>query len=87
MLWSVGYLKQAAETDIAEHLKELSDILVNTSYSPVARTAAGLHLKNHLTSQDVCIAEQYRTQWFSFQDILREYIKTNVSIHQKHIEY
>lgn len=73
------FLEQAAATNIAEFLKALSEVLANVSCSSVARTAAGLQLKNHLTSKDASITEQYHKQWLSFPENIREYIKTNVS--------
>lgn len=74
------YLEQAAASNIAEFLKALSDVLANVSYSPVARTAAGLQLKNHLTSKDASILDQYHKRWLSFPETIREYIKNNVSL-------
>lgn len=79
LLAAKTFLEQAAVTNIAEFLKALSDVLVNVNYSPVARTAAGLQLKNHLTSKDPTITEQYHTRWLSFPEATRDYIKNNVS--------
>lgn len=73
------FLEQAAATNIAEFLKALSEVLANINCSSVARTAAGLQLKNHLTSKDASITEQYHKQWLSFPEVTREYIKNNVS--------
>lgn len=73
------FLEQAAATNIAEFLKALSEVLANINCSSVARTAAGLQLKNHLTSKDASITEQYHKQWLSFPEATREYIKNNVS--------
>lgn len=73
------FLEQAAATNLAEFLKALSEVLANISCSSVARTAAGLQLKNHLTSKDASITEQYHKQWLSFPEAIREYIKSNVS--------
>lgn len=63
-----------------EFLKALSEVLVNTGFSAVARTAAGLQLKNQLTSKDTTLSEQYRQRWLSFPEDGREYVKKNVSI-------
>lgn len=79
LLAAKTYLEQAAATNLPEFLKALSDVLVNTSYSPVARTAAGLQLKNHLTSKDADVAQEYRNRWLSVPEMIREYIKKNVS--------
>lgn len=79
-LLSAGqYLEQAASTNLLEFLKALSDVLVNTNNSSVARTAAGLQLKNQLTSKDDAIGKQYQQRWLSFPPETREYIKNNVS--------
>lgn len=79
-LLSAGqYLEQAASSNLLEFLKALSDILVNTSNSSVARTAAGLQLKNQLTSKDDAIGKQYQQRWLSFPTDTREFIKNNVS--------
>lgn len=79
LLAAKTFLEQAAVTNIAEFLKALSDVLVNVNYSPVARTAAGLQLKNHLTSKDPTITDQYHKRWLSFPEATRDYIKNNVS--------
>lgn len=74
------FLEQAAATNIAEFLKALSEVLANVNCSSVARTASGLQLKNHLTSKDASITEQYHKQWLQFPEVTREYIKNNVSL-------
>lgn len=73
------YLEQAALNNLPEFLKALSDVLVHQTNSVVARTASGLQLKNHLTSKDPTLSEQYRQRWLSFTEECREYIKKNVS--------
>lgn len=77
------FLENAAQQNIAEFLKALSEVLGNVSYSAVARTAAGLQLKNHLTSKDLAVTEQYQKRWLSFPEATREYIKNNVSYIRK----
>lgn len=74
-----NYLEKAAESNLPEFLKALSDILVATTNTPVARMAAGLHLKNHLTSKDEAVNVQYQQRWHHFPEVTREYIKKNVS--------
>lgn len=73
-------MEQAATTSLAEFLKALSDVLVHGGNSAVARMAAGLQLKNHLTSKDLAIKEQYQQRWLHFPEDTREYIKKNVNI-------
>lgn len=75
------FLEHAASTNLPEFLKALSDVLVNTSYGSVARTAAGLQLKNHLISKDPLVLAQYQQRWLSFPEGIREYIKKNVSVY------
>lgn len=72
------FLENAAATNLPEFLKALSEVLANVSNSPVARTAAGLQLKNHLTSKDATLSIQYQQRWLSFPEDIREYIKKNV---------
>lgn len=79
LLAAKNYLEQAATTSLAEFLKALSDVLVHGGNSSVARMAAGLQLKNHLTSKDLAIKEQYQQRWLHFQEDTREYIKKNVN--------
>lgn len=52
---------------------------MNVNCSPVARTAAGLQLKNHLTSKDPAITDQYHKRWLSFAEGTRDYIKNNIT--------
>ncbi|KAL9923916.1 importin subunit beta [Glossina fuscipes] len=78
LLSAKNFLEQAAEGNLPEFLKALSDILVNTTNSPVARMAAGLQLKNHLTSKDEAVTLQYQQRWHSFPENIREYIKKNI---------
>lgn len=75
-----NFLEQAANANIPEFLKALSDVLVGSGNSVVARMAAGLQLKNQLTSKDNHIKQQYQQRWLSFPEDVREYIKKNVSL-------
>lgn len=79
LLAAKTFLEQAAAQNLPEFLKALSDVLVDVSNSPVARTAAGLQLKNHLTSKDLAINQQNQQRWLVFPELIREYIKKNVS--------
>lgn len=47
--------------------------------SPVARMAAGLQLKNQLTSKDPNVKANYQARWLGFPEEIRTYIKQNVS--------
>lgn len=73
-----NYLEQAAATNLPEFLKALSDVLAMVTNSPVARTAASLQLKNHLTRKDPTLNEEYQKRWLTFPSETREYIKKNI---------
>lgn len=73
-------MEQAATTNLPDFLKALSDVLSHAGNSPVARMAAGLQIKNHLTSKDPALKLQYQQRWLTFAEDTREYIKKNVSI-------
>lgn len=74
------FLEHAANQNLPEFLKALSAILVHTEYSEVARMAAGLQLKNHLTSKDANTKREYTDRWLQFPPEVREYIKENVRV-------
>lgn len=59
-------------------MKTLSDILHHGGNSPVARMAAGLQLKNKLTSKDQNIKLQYQQRWLALPEETRNYIKSNI---------
>lgn len=56
----------------------LSDVLVQGGNSQVARMAAGLQLKNHLTSKDLILKQEYQKRWIALPEDVRFYIKKNV---------
>ncbi|KDR02574.1 Importin subunit beta, partial [Zootermopsis nevadensis] len=72
------YLEQAAQTNLPEFVRTLSDILYHGGNSPVARMAAGLQLKNTLTSKDPAVKTQYQQRWLAFPEETRAYVKTNI---------
>uniref|UniRef100_A0A336LK41 CSON007162 protein n=1 Tax=Culicoides sonorensis TaxID=179676 RepID=A0A336LK41_CULSO len=78
LLAAKNFLEQAANANIPEFLKALSDVLETSANSSVARMAAGLQLKNQLTSKDTLTKQQYQQRWLSFPEDIREYIKKNV---------
>nr|CAD7440994.1 unnamed protein product [Timema bartmani] len=73
-----NFLEQAAQNNLPEFVKTLSDILHHGGNGPVARMAAGLQLKNTLTSKDPTIKAQYQQRWLSFPEDVRGYIKKNI---------
>ncbi|XP_044266485.1 importin subunit beta-1 isoform X1 [Tribolium madens] len=72
------FLEQAAAANILEFIKTLSDILRHGGNSPVARMAAGLQLKNQLTSKDPNIKQLCQQRWLAAPEEIRNYIKKNV---------
>lgn len=78
LMAAAHFVEKAAETNLPEFLKALSDVLVTTTNSQVSRMAAGLQLKNHLTSKDENVNQQYQQRWMQFPDEIREYIKENI---------
>ncbi|EFA04374.2 Importin subunit beta-like Protein [Tribolium castaneum] len=72
------FLEQAAAANILEFIKTLSDILRHGGNSPVARMAAGLQLKNQLTSKDPNIKQLCQQRWLSAPEEIRNYVKKNV---------
>ncbi|XP_065163099.1 importin subunit beta-1 isoform X2 [Atheta coriaria] len=72
------FLEAAAVTNLPGFIKTLSEILRHGGNSPVARMAAGLQLKNQLTSKDANIKHSYQNRWLSFPEEIRDYIKKNI---------
>ncbi|ALC48936.1 Fs-2-Ket [Drosophila busckii] len=78
LLAAKTFLEQAAESNLLDFLVTLSEILVDSSHSVLARNVAGLHLKNHLTSNDEKVSEKYQKRWDQFPDSAREIVKRNI---------
>ncbi|CAH0603076.1 unnamed protein product [Chrysodeixis includens] len=72
------YLNHAAVNNFTTFIKMLSDVLVAGGNSQVARMAAGLQLKNHLTSKDPTLKQQYQQRWLALPEDIRLYIKKNI---------
>ena len=71
-------MEHAAQTNLPELLKTLSDILANGANSSVARRQAGLQLKNRLTSNDEAVKTNYQERWLALAEDMRSYIKNNI---------
>ncbi|XP_019853838.1 PREDICTED: importin subunit beta-1 isoform X2 [Amphimedon queenslandica] len=69
------FLEQAASQDLCQFLKLLATELADVSKSVVSRMAAGLQLKNYLTSKDPDFKLQYQQRWLSFPLDERQGIK------------
>ncbi|XP_008543360.1 importin subunit beta-1 isoform X2 [Microplitis demolitor] len=72
------FLEQAALTNIHEFVQRLSGVLGTPAASTVARMAAGLQLKNQLTSKDPTLKAQYQQRWLAIPAETREFIKKNI---------
>lgn len=72
------FLEQAAQSNLPELLKTLSDILIHGGNSAVARRQAGLQLKNQLTSNDDAVKSRMQERWIAIQEDVRNYVKANV---------
>lgn len=59
-------------------MRQLSAVLATPAASTVARMAAGLQLKNHLTSKDAFMKAQYQQRWLALAAETREFVKKNV---------
>lgn len=57
----------------------LSFVLRDVGNSAVARTQAGLQLKNTLYSKDPAIKLQYQQRWLQLDEDVKQVIKENVS--------
>ncbi|XP_076054575.1 importin subunit beta Fs(2)Ket isoform X2 [Oratosquilla oratoria] len=75
---ALEYLEQAAESNLPEYVKVLSDVLHHGGNSTVARMAAGIQLKNTLASNDPKVKIQYQQRWLAFPPDVRDYVKRNV---------
>ena len=53
--------------------------LADGGKSQVARMAAGLQLKNYLTSKDPTIRMQYQQRWLTLDDQVKLHVKQMVS--------
>ncbi|XP_069768405.1 importin subunit beta-1-like isoform X2 [Narcine bancroftii] len=72
------FLEQAAVENLPTFLVELSKVLANPGNSQVARIAAGLQIKNSLTSKDLDVKTQYQQRWLAIDSNARREIKTFV---------
>jgi len=73
-----SYLEQAAANNFVDFLRSLSDILQNVNNNTVVRQAAGLQLKNALTSKDNSLKAECQKRWLSLPDEVRDYVKIKV---------
>ncbi|KAL8564063.1 Importin subunit beta-1 [Nucella lapillus] len=72
------FLEQAAQHNLPELLKSLSDILKHGGNSAVSRMQAGLQLKNAVYSKDLTVRALHQQRWLQFAEEIRIHIKGNV---------
>lgn len=72
------FLEQAAQTNLPELLKTLSEIQKDAGNSAVVRMQAGLQLKNALYSKDQAVRTQHQQRWLQFPEDVRMFVKQNV---------
>uniref|UniRef100_A0A671W2R9 Karyopherin (importin) beta 1 n=1 Tax=Sparus aurata TaxID=8175 RepID=A0A671W2R9_SPAAU len=72
------FLEQAAIENLPTFLVELSKVLANPGNTQVARVAAGLQVKNSLTSKDPDVKTQYQQRWLAIDANARREIKNYV---------
>lgn len=72
------FLEQAAIENLPTFLVELSKVLANPGNTQVARVAAGLQVKNSLTSKDPDVKTQYQQRWLAIDVSFRCEIKNYV---------
>jgi len=70
-----SFLEQAAQTNLAEFLVGLCQVLADTSQSKIARQASGLQIKNYVTSKDESIKHTYQVRWRQLDENSRLRIK------------
>ena len=72
------FLEEAAAKNLHIFLHELSKELVDQSKNGIVRMAAGLQLKNYLTSKDDKTRSEYQRRWLLAEDRIRDEIKSNI---------
>ncbi|XP_020342007.1 importin subunit beta-1-like isoform X3 [Oncorhynchus kisutch] len=72
------FLEQAAIENLPTFLVELSKVLANPGNTQVARVAAGLQVKNSLTSKDLDVKTRYQQRWLAIDADARREIKNFV---------
>lgn len=72
-----NYLARAAEQNLPELLKQLSDILITAANNPKARAQAALQLKNALHSRDEASRLANQERWLQIPEAARAHIKLN----------
>lgn len=69
------YLESAAQQNLPQFLVALVTELADATKSQIARMAAGLQLKNQLTSKDATVRLQYQQRWLSLDEGVKTHVK------------
>lgn len=72
------YLEQAAQENLPQFIVALVNELADGGKSQVARMAAGLQLKNALTSKDPTIRLQHQQRWLTLDEQVKQHVKQMV---------
>uniref|UniRef100_H2ZAY2 Importin N-terminal domain-containing protein n=1 Tax=Ciona savignyi TaxID=51511 RepID=H2ZAY2_CIOSA len=72
---ALKFLEEAAESNLSQFLAELCAVLADTTHPHVVRMAAGLQIKNYLTSKDSAVKQQHQQRWLSLDAIARNTIR------------
>jgi len=72
------FLEAAAQSNLPELIKTLSDVLYQGGNSAVVRQQAGVQLKNFLYTNDESLRAHYEERWLAMPEEIRNYTKTNV---------
>ncbi|KAK3754622.1 hypothetical protein QZH41_020544 [Actinostola sp. cb2023] len=70
-----SFLEQAAQSNLAQFLVALANELSDGGKSQVARMAAGLQLKNQLTSKDPNFRNQFQQRWLSLDKSVKDHVR------------
>jgi len=73
-----AFLESAAQTNLPELIRTLSDVLYHGANSVVVRQQAGVQLKNFLYTNDESLRAQYEERWLAMPEDVRLYTKQNV---------
>eukprot|EP00092_Neocalanus_flemingeri_P018212 GFUD01019711.1.p1 GENE.GFUD01019711.1~~GFUD01019711.1.p1 ORF type:complete len:888 (-),score=232.22 GFUD01019711.1:798-3461(-) len=73
-----AFLESAAQSNLPELIRTLSDVLYHGANSAVVRQQAGVQLKNFLYTNDESLRAQYEERWLAMPEEVRNYTKQNV---------
>jgi len=72
------FLEQAAQSNLPQLIRTLSDVLYHGGNSAVCRQQAGVQLKNFLYTNDESLRSQYEERWLAMPEEVRQATKQNV---------